>query len=207
MIEDTVRKQYNKLAYIYDLRWKNYINNTLSFLKTWSEISPQETILDVACGTGEFERLLLSEHSTQQIVGVDISENMLTIAKEKCNNFPQVSFYQASAEVLPFADNTFDVIVSASSFHYFDNPIAVLTEMRRVLKPNGKVIILDWCKDFFFCKVFDIFLKFFDEAYEQCYTQKELHCFLKDTNFVIHRATKVRFGWVWGLMIATSGKN
>lgn len=207
MIKDTVRKQYNKLAYIYDLRWKNYINNTLSFLKDWAEILPNETVLDIACGTGEFERLLLNEYSKQKIVGVDISENMLAIAKQKCAAFPQVSFHQASAENLPFADNTFDVIVSASSFHYFDNPIGVLTEMRRVLKPDGKVIILDWCKDFFFCKILDIFLKFFDSAHERSYTQKELHCFLKETNFIIRSASKMRFGFVWGLMINTSKKN
>jgi ubiquinone/menaquinone biosynthesis C-methylase UbiE len=59
MIETIVRKQYDQLAAVYDLRWKSYIANTLSFLKTWAEISPTDNILDVACGTGEFERLLL----------------------------------------------------------------------------------------------------------------------------------------------------
>jgi ubiquinone/menaquinone biosynthesis C-methylase UbiE len=69
MAETTVRRQYNQLAAVYDLRWRNYIVNTLSFLKTWVEISPTDTVLDIACGTGEFERLLLTEYSSQQIVG------------------------------------------------------------------------------------------------------------------------------------------
>lgn len=101
MSETIVRKQYDQLATVYDLRWKSYIDNTLSFLKTWAEISPTDTILDVACGTGEFEWLLLAEYSSQQIVGVDISDKMLAIAKKKCSAYPQVSFQIASASKLP----------------------------------------------------------------------------------------------------------
>ncbi|QLE39683.1 class I SAM-dependent methyltransferase [Nostoc sp. C052] len=204
MSETTVRKQYNQLAAVYDLRWRHYIVNTLSFLKTWVEISPTDTVLDIACGTGEFERLLLAEYSSQQIVGIDISEEMLAIAKLKCSAYPQVSFQMASASRLPFDSNIFDVIVSANSFHYFDEPLAALKEMRRVLKPDGKVVILDWCKDYLICKIFDLVLKIFDPAHKQCYTQNEFHRFLQDENFVVCRATKIRFGVVWGLMIATA---
>ena len=204
MGETTVRKQYNQLAAVYDLRWRDYIVNTLSFLKSWVEISPTDTVLDIACGTGEFERLLLTEYSSQQIVGIDISEKMLAIAKLKCSAYPQVSFQTASASSLPFDSNSFDVIVSANSFHYFDEPLAALKEMRRVLKPDGKVIILDWCKDYLVCQICDLVLKVFDPAYKQCYTQNEFHGLLKDANFAVCRATKIRFGVVWGLMVATA---
>ena len=204
MSETTVRKQYNQLAAVYDVRWRDYIVNTLSFLKTWVEISPTDTVLDIACGTGEFERLLLTEYSSQQIVGIDISEKMLAIAKLKCSAYPQVSFQMASALRLPFDSNSFDVIVSANSFHYFDEPLAALKEMRRVLKPDGKVVILDWCKDYLVCKICDLLLKIFDPAYKQCYTQKEFHSLLQDANFAVCRATKIRFGVVWGLMVATA---
>ncbi len=204
MIETTVRKQYDRLASVYDQRWKSYIADTLSFLKTWAQISPLDIVLDVACGTGEFERLLLTENSTQSIVGVDISDKMLAIAKQKCSVYPQVLFHTASASALPFDNNSFDVIVSANSFHYFDDPLAALIEMKRVLKPDGKVVIIDWCKDYFFCKVLDITLKIFDPAYQQCYTQNEFHGLLTSANFTVSRATKVRFGFFWGLMVATA---
>jgi ubiquinone/menaquinone biosynthesis C-methylase UbiE len=204
MIETTVRKQYNQLAAVYDLRWRDYIVNTLSFLKTWVEISPTDTVLDIACGTGEFERLLLTEYSCQQIIGIDISEEMLAIAKLKCSAYPQVSFQTASASRLPFDSNSFDVIVSANSFHYFDEPLAALKEIRRVLKPDGKVIILDWCKDYLVCKIWDLVLKVFDPAYKQCYTQNEFHSLLNNEKFVVCRAAKNRFGVVWGLMVATA---
>lgn len=206
MSNHPVQKQYNQLAKIYDSRWKDYLHNTLTYLKNWAEISPEETVLDVACGTGEFERLILNESPTQRIVGIDFSEEMLEIAKDKCKNYSQ-SFQVANSENLPFADSSFDVIVCASSFHYFEHPSIVLGEMRRVLKPNGKVIILDWCKDFLFCQILDVFLKIFDPAHQQCYTQKEFHDFLKNANLVISRSSTMRFGLFWGLMIATSSKN
>ncbi|MBD2527289.1 class I SAM-dependent methyltransferase [Nostoc sp. FACHB-133] len=204
MTETTVRQQYDQLAAVYDLRWRDYIINTLSFLKTWVEISPTDTVLDIACGTGEFERLLLTEYSCQQIVGIDISEEMLAIAKLKCSDYPEVSFQMASASRLPFDSNSFDVIVSANSFHYFDEPLAALKEMRRVLKPDGEVVILDWCRDYLICKIFDLVLKIFDPAHKQCYTQNEFHRLLNDENFVVCRATKIRFGIMWGLMVATA---
>ncbi|MGF1992263.1 MAG: class I SAM-dependent methyltransferase [Nostoc sp. ZfuVER08] len=203
MIETTVRKQYNNLAVIYDRRWKKYIDRTLSSLKTWAEISPLDTVLDIGCGTGELERLLLTDYPNLKIVGVDISEQMLAIAENKCSGYPQVSFQVASSSALPFPNNSFDVIVSASAFHYFSEPLAALIEMKRVLKPNGKVVILDWCKDYLFCQILDIILKIFDPAHQQCYTQDELHHFLSCANFVVSRGTKVRLGIFWGLMLAT----
>jgi ubiquinone/menaquinone biosynthesis C-methylase UbiE len=204
MSNTTVREQYNQMAAVYDQRWSNYVANTLSFLKTWAQIAPQATVLDVACGTGEFERLVLVEHPTQQMVGVDISEKMLLVAKHKCRDYPSVSFHIASASALPFADHSFDVIVTASSFHYFDDPDAALVEMKRVLNPDGKVVILDWCKDYLLCRLCDIVLKVFDPAYKQCYTQAEFHHLLTKAGFSISSATKVRFGLVWGLMVATA---
>lgn len=204
MIETKVRQQYDRLAEIYDRRWDHYISDTLSFLKTWANLSSSATLLDIGCGTGEFERLILAECPTQQMVGVDISEEMLAIARQKLYDYANVSFQLASASVLPFTDHSFDVIVSASSFHYFDNPIAALTEMQRVVKPSGQVIILDWCKDFILCRLCDVLLHLIDPAYQQCYTQAAFHQLLTDAGFDICRTRRVRFGLVWGLMIATA---
>ncbi|BAY58343.1 hypothetical protein NIES2135_52160 [Leptolyngbya boryana NIES-2135] len=204
MIEPVIRQQYDQMSAIYDQRWSQYISNTLNFLKAWAELAPTEKVLDVACGTGEFEQLILTEHSEQNMVGVDISEKMLAIAQQKLQAYPNVTLSLASAEHLPFADQSFDVIVSASAFHYFENPAIALAEMKRVLKPNGKIMILDWCKDYLLCRICDLILKVTDPAHQQCYTQAELHGFLKALGFDITRATKVRFGLVWGMMVATA---
>ncbi|MES1025473.1 methyltransferase domain-containing protein [Gloeocapsa sp. BRSZ] len=204
MTETKVRQQYDNIAATYDQRWSHYVGSTLSFLQAWADISPTATVLDVACGTGEFERLLLADNPQQKIVGVDISEKMLAIAREKCHEYPNVSFYTAPASALPFANQSFDAIVCASSFHYFDDPHAALLEMKRVLKPNGRIVILDWCKDYLLCRICDWVLPIFDSAYKQCYTQAEFHSLLTFAGYQISRATRVRFGIVWGLMVATA---
>lgn len=204
MTEDAIRQQYDQLAQVYDLRWQSYISKTLSFLKTWVDISPQDTVLDVGCGTGEFERLLLRENPYQQVTGVDISEKMLAIAQNKCSAYPQISFYTASASALPFTNKSFDVIVSASAFHFFDHPDTALQQMKRVLKPNGRLILLDWCRDYLSCKILDMILRLFDPAYKGCYSQDELHSLLKSAGFTVSGATKTRFDIVWGAMIVTA---
>ncbi len=204
MTEAQVQQQYDRLASAYDQRWRWYVTNTLSFIKNWVNLSASETVLDIACGTGEFERMVLSEHSTQQIVGVDISEEMLAIARQKLHSYANVSFQVSGASALPFPDQNFDVIVSANAFHYFDDPVVALAEMKRVIRPNGKVVILDWCKDFWLCRACDIALKWFDPAHQQCYTQDEFHNFLTSSGFKVDASAKVRFGLFWGLMIATA---
>ena len=200
-MKDIVREQYNEKANTYDRRWSGYLDKTLTFLQSWAQISPSETVLDIACGTGELERLLLQENPQQRITGVDISEEMLTTAKQKLSAYPKVSWHTASASELPFGNCSYDVAISASSFHYFDDPIASLKEMKRVLKPGGRVIILDWCKDYWGTQILDLGLKVFDPAYQQCYTQPEFHNLLTKAGFEIRRDTKFRHGILWEFMV------
>jgi ubiquinone/menaquinone biosynthesis C-methylase UbiE len=202
--ESTIQEQYNQLAHIYDWRWQRYITNTLSFFKAWAEIPPAAAILDVACGTGELERLLLNDNPDQTIVGVDLSEQMLSQARQKLSGYSNVSFQQAAASQLPFSDQSFDVVVSANAFHYFPGPEMALKEMKRVLKPGGTVVMLDWCKDFLLCQVYDWVLKRLDPAYQQCYTEAELQGLLKAAGFRIDRTQRIRLDVVWGLMAVSA---
>lgn len=204
MIEIIIRQQYNQMAEGYDKRWKNYISKTLTFLKNWADISSDKIVLDIGCGTGEFEQLLLTENPQQEIIGIDISEEMLLKAEKKCQNYPNVSFQKATASALPFEDNYFDIIVSASAFHYFENPDTALKEMKRVLKPDGKVVILDWCKDYLLMQFLDLWLKFIDPAYKHCYTQKQFHHLLTSAEFNIKRATKFNIDILWQMMIVVA---
>ena len=204
MTSDQVRQQHDRLAGVYDRRWKHYIAQTLTFLKNWACIPPQATVLDIGCGTGEFERLVLGENPEQRIVGLDLSSKMLEIARQKCQCYPNVTFCAASAAALPFPDCSFDMIVSASALHYFDQPEVSLREMRRVLKPGGSVVIMDWCKDYFLCGLFDFVLKLIETAYQQCYSQREFHRLLNAAQFEIQSSKRVRFGLLWELMIATA---
>jgi ubiquinone/menaquinone biosynthesis C-methylase UbiE len=201
--ESTVKEQYDRLAEIYDLRWHSYLTNTLTFLKNYLNLSGGEMILDIACGTGELERLLLEDFPHLRIIGVDISEKMLDIARSKLADRPNLEFLQASAIALPFQDHSFDLVVTASALHYFEPPVDSLKEMHRILKPNGKLIVMDWCRDYWVCQALDLFLKISDPAHKTCYSQRELRDFLSTSGFEIEDEHKQKFGMFWGIMVAT----
>jgi ubiquinone/menaquinone biosynthesis C-methylase UbiE len=153
---------------------------------------------------GEFERLILADNSSQHIGGVDISEKMIELARQKLQSYSHVDFQLASASALPFDDASLDTVIAANSFHYFDDPDVALNEMKRVLKPNGNLIILDWCKNFWVCRVCDWILQRIDPAHQQCYTQAKFHQFFSSNGFRVRQSSKIWFGLIWGLMVATA---
>ena len=195
----SVRREYNRLASIYDRRWRDYLDRSLSFLLDFTEIPPQAAILDLACGTGELAKLILKTNPQQAITGVDISPAMLAIAKNKLQAYPQVELANASATALPF-ERQFDIVVCANAWHYFADPEIALAEIKRVIKPNGKIYILDWCRDYFVLKLLNPLFKSFDSAYQQCYTQKELEELLMVAGFEVVEDSKMRFGFIWELI-------
>lgn len=200
--ENRVREQYDHLAEKYDIRWQGYTSSTLDFLKKWLDLKGAEKVLDVACGTGALEQLLVRDHPGQPLSGIDISEKMLAVARRKLKAYPGVTFFKASVFTMPFPKESFDVVVCANSFHYFNNPLAALIEMKRVLKRGGKIVILDWCRDYLICRLCDLFLKVFDPAYRQCYTQHQLNFFLTEAKFRILKAQRFRANSIWGMMVA-----
>ena len=196
---------YDKQASSYDRTWRRYIARTLGFLKASISLRSSDRILDIACGTGEFERLILNEHPNQQMIGIDISEKMLHFAREKCSGYPNAAFLKADASALPFPDDSFDLVISANSLHYFDNPSASIAEMRRVLLPRGSLVILDWCKDYLLCRCFDFFFRWIERGYQSCYTQRDLQRSLEAAGFAVQSTRKIKLGSIfWGHMIAVA---
>lgn len=199
--EKLVCQEYNRLAPIYDIRWRNYLDRSLAFLLDFAEIQPEAAILDLACGTGELAKLILEKNSQQAIAAVDISPAMLKIAQEKLIAYSHIKLVNTSVTTLPFDSQSFDLVICANAFHYFDNPQLALAEMKRVLTPSGKVIILDWCRDYWFLKLLNPLFKLIDKAYQQCYNQGELERLLQDAGFGAKKNSKLRFGLMWELMV------
>ncbi|MBI4431741.1 MAG: hypothetical protein HY587_08545 [Candidatus Omnitrophica bacterium] len=79
-------------------------------------------------------------------------------------------------------------------------------EMGRVLKKEGRIILLDWCRDYPLCRLCDLFLKFLDPAHKQCYTQAQLRYFLEQAGFSVLSDLKLRLHVIWGTMIAEAIK-
>ena len=109
-------------------------------------------ILDVATGTGDFaiEALKLDP---EKIIGVDISEGMLEVGRKKLvkrNLDDRISLESGDSEGLKFPDNNFDAVIVAFGVRNFEELNKGLTDMWRVLKPGGKVVILEFSKPEYF---------------------------------------------------------
>ena len=104
-------------------------------------------VLDIACGTGEpaisLAAVLVGDGD---VVGVDISPAPLKIAGERAiqRGLSNVTFQQADAHELPFRNDSFDCITSRLGIMFFSDLPRALSEMRRVLKPSGRAILLVW---------------------------------------------------------------
>lgn len=103
-------------------------------------ITKPSKILDVSCGTGEFLREL-QRRGKHQLYGIDLSAQMLAKAREKLGN--SVHLQKADVSKLPFADNTFDAVVSTEAFHHYPDQKKALHEMQRVAKKRGRVLMVD----------------------------------------------------------------
>ena len=105
-------------------------------------------IFDIATGTGDFAIEALSLNP-EKIIGVDISEGMLSVGREKLikkNLTDKIELLSGDSEVLPFEDNFFDAVIVSFGVRNFENLEKGLSDMLRVLKPGGKVVILEFSK-------------------------------------------------------------
>ena len=101
-------------------------------------------ILEVGCSTGYITRYIARNFDCE-IIGVDLSTLLLDIAEEESrkSNLKNISFKYANVEKLPFSDNTFDIVYGEAITALVPDPLKVLNEYNRVLKPGGKIATLD----------------------------------------------------------------
>jgi ubiquinone/menaquinone biosynthesis C-methylase UbiE len=105
-------------------------------------------LLDVGCGTSRFAAHVRGRFPGTRVVGLDLSHRMLVQGLTK----PKVSggngcLVQADSERLPFADSVFDVVTCSHSFHHYPHQARVMTEMHRVLRAGGRLLIIDGDRD------------------------------------------------------------
>jgi demethylmenaquinone methyltransferase / 2-methoxy-6-polyprenyl-1,4-benzoquinol methylase len=104
-----------------------------------------DALLDVACGTGDFARTFAaSTPAPGRIVGCDFSSEMLRRAADQPS--PAIEWSLADATALPFADESFDIVSCAFGVRNFQDLDAGLSEMRRVLRPGGRAVILEFSR-------------------------------------------------------------
>jgi len=147
-----VAKMFDNISQRYD-----FLNHFLSLgidvlwrkkaVRHLRDIHPK-LILDVATGTGDFAIEALSLNP-DKVIGVDISEGMLDVGRKKLKERgleSRIELRSGDSEKLPFEDNFFDALIVAFGVRNFENLELGLREMLRVIKPGGKVVILEFSK-------------------------------------------------------------
>jgi len=107
------------------------------------QLEPGMKVLDAGCGTGNFESFISHKSPPQiEIDAVDSSAGMLSVARRKCRSLDYVRFSAGDLnQRLPFADGTFDRIVTVNVLYALDDPDGVVRELLRLLKPSGVLVI------------------------------------------------------------------
>ena len=117
--------------------------NALRMIVAAAAPRPSDTVLDVACGGGIVVCAFAPE--VKHATGIDMTPAMLDRARALAaeRGITNVSWDRGDVGSLPYADGTFDIVVTRFSMHHFLDPIAVLREMVRVCKPGGRVVVVD----------------------------------------------------------------
>lgn len=142
-----VRAMFSGIASRYDLlnhvlsinidkRWRKLVRKRLQPILDRDDAK----VLDVACGTGDLS-IELQSHATAKVIGTDFCRPMLTVAAEKSTTIP---FVEGDAMNLGFADNTFDAVTIAFGLRNLSNFADGLAELHRVLRPGGKLAVLEF---------------------------------------------------------------
>ncbi|MFI3245675.1 MAG: bifunctional demethylmenaquinone methyltransferase/2-methoxy-6-polyprenyl-1,4-benzoquinol methylase UbiE [Ferrimonas sp.] len=151
---DLVAGVFHSVASKYDL-----MNDVMSFgiHRYWKRftiecaaVRPGMRILDLAGGTGDLtEKFSYLVGESGQVVLADINDSMLKVGRSKLQDrgvFGNVNYVQANAEALPFPDNYFDVITIAFGLRNVTDKAQALRSMQRILKPGGKLLVLEFSK-------------------------------------------------------------
>lgn len=125
-----------------DVWWRK---KAISQLKT---LQPK-TILDVATGTGDLAIISYKQLHPEKITGIDISEGMLEIGRKKILKAGlenKIELFKGDSEAILFPDNSFDAVTVAFGVRNFENLEKGLSEIRRVLKPGGRLVVLEFTR-------------------------------------------------------------
>jgi len=186
-------KLFSRWAPFYD---KNELLLSGIRKKNVEQINPTgKSVLDVATGTGSLAIEL--GKIAENVVGIDLSEKMLAVAKRKSKS-DNITFRQMDASKMDFEDRTFDIVTISLGLH--DMPLevrtAVLMETKRVLKPNGKLFILehDLPANKVFASISATLIDTFESRYFIPFLKSDFQAYLRSFGFKITGKTRYLFG-------------
>jgi ubiquinone/menaquinone biosynthesis C-methylase UbiE len=167
----------------------------------FSGVGPDDTVLDVACGPGllacAFARV------AKHVTGIDITPAMLDRARalQAEQRLTNLTWRQGDVLPLPFPDDSFSMVTSRFAFHHFLDPRAVLREKARVVRPGGKVVVVDSAPDAAKADAFNAMEKLRDPSHVRAMPLAELRGLFHAAGLQEPRVTSYRLeGELEGLL-------
>ncbi|TVP55934.1 MAG: class I SAM-dependent methyltransferase [Nodularia sp. (in: Bacteria)] len=135
---------FDQWAFSYDWLFPSVIYQAIHKRSLeYVDLAARANILDMGCGTGRLLDRLATEFSDLRGTGLDLSSNMLRVARQSNSHHPRLIYLEGQAESLPFGEGQFDAVFSTISFLHYLEPQQVLTEVARVLSPGGRFYLVD----------------------------------------------------------------
>jgi ubiquinone/menaquinone biosynthesis C-methylase UbiE len=140
---DRIREQFTRQAEVYARMRQTTDQRGLDGLVRLAGTTDGDRVLDVACGPG-FLTMTFAAHAADA-TGFDATDALLALAREEAarRGLANVTFTSGDAEDLPYPDETFDVVACRAAYHHFPRPERVLSEMRRVVRRGGRMVVAD----------------------------------------------------------------
>ncbi|MBD2294393.1 class I SAM-dependent methyltransferase [Anabaena sphaerica FACHB-251] len=135
---------FDRWASSYDWTFPSFIYQAIhKRLISKIELPANANVLDLGCGTGRLLNRLASEFPDLRGTGLDLSPQMLRVARQSNHHRPRLIYLEGNAESLPFAEGQFDAVFNTISFLHYSQPERVLSEVARVLAPGGRFYLVD----------------------------------------------------------------
>lgn len=165
-----------------------------------------ETLLDIGCGTGQFAATALSRFPRLNVWGIDLSAKMLDQGLSRRHAWAgRLHVTRGDSERLPFHDSSFDVVTCSHSFHHYPRQAAVVAEMFRVLRPNGKLLILDGQRDSWWgWFIFDVIVTLVEGGVHHCSAGHFRRLF---RNASFHELRQLKRGWPIPYLLTVGSAN
>ena len=131
-------------------RWPQFRLLRHMFARRLANYQPQGTLVDIGCGPGLLTMLLARRYPHLHIVGVDAAEEMIRTAGANAASLgfsDRIEFQLGDVADLPLADGTVDFAVSTFSLHHWSDPVRGFSEIHRILKPGGQLLLFDFRRD------------------------------------------------------------
>jgi ubiquinone/menaquinone biosynthesis C-methylase UbiE len=136
-------------AYDHTSRWPVFWLERWLVLRRLRKLAPRGVILDAGCGPGYLAAAIRRRFPGLAVIALDVNSEMLRLARANwpARQYPQLALVRGDVHCLPFGDSSLDTVVSSLSMHHWHDAVWGLNELVRVLRPGGRLLVLDARRD------------------------------------------------------------